>query len=180
LEANELKLAEKTLSSEYVYQGRMINLRVDQVELPDGKSAQREIVEHPGAVAVVALTNNRELVMVRQYRKPIDKVILEIPAGKLNQGEDPEICAQRELLEETGYQAGQLSLIARYYTTPGFSDEVMYLYLARELIELKQSPDEDEFIEMTRVPLATAQQMVLAGEIQDAKTIIGILALNSF
>ncbi|MGI6648395.1 MAG: NUDIX domain-containing protein [Bacillota bacterium] len=175
-----MNLAEKTLSSEYVYQGRMINLRVDQVELPDGKSAQREIVEHPGAVAVVALTNNRELVMVRQYRKPIDKVILEIPAGKLNHNEDPEICAQRELLEETGYQAGQLSLIARYYTTPGFSDEVMYLYLARKLIELEQSPDEDEFIEMTRVPLATAQQMVLTGEIQDAKTIIGILALNSF
>lgn len=167
--------AEKTISSQRIYEGTIIKLRVDQVGLPDGKMAKREIVEHPGAVAIVALTVDRELVMVRQYRKPVEKELLEIPAGKLNKGEDPCKCAQRELIEETGYQAGQMQLINRYYTTPGFSDEVMHFFLATDLQECQQAPDEDEFIEVERVPLLKAQELVDAGQIEDAKTIIGVL-----
>jgi ADP-ribose pyrophosphatase len=171
-----LRLFEKTISSDRIFEGKIINLRVDQVQLPDGKTATREIVEHPGAVVILAITANSELILVRQYRKPVNKELLELPAGKLTPGEDPLACARRELLEETGYQAGHLELISRYYTTPGFSDEVMYFYLATDLKEFKSCPDEDEFIEVERVDLFKARELVRSGQIEDAKTIIGVFS----
>ncbi|NPV26247.1 MAG: NUDIX hydrolase [Firmicutes bacterium] len=167
--------AEKTISSRRIYEGKMINLRIDTVALPDGAAAEREIVEHPGAVAVVALTAGGEILLVRQFRKPIDRVTLEIPAGKLKAQEDPFLCAQRELEEETGHQAKDWRLLFTYFTTPGFSDEIMYLYLAQGLTATEQCLDPDEFIEVVRAPIGQARQMITTGEIQDAKTIIGIL-----
>ncbi len=173
-------LLEKHLSTHRIYDGRMINLRVDTVILPSGKEATREVVEHPGAVSLVALTDQRELIMVRQYRKPIDLVTLEIPAGKLDRGEDPAACARRELQEETGCTARELVMMFKFYTTPGFSDEIMYLYLARGLETSSANPDEDEFLEVEKVPLDKALAMISSGEICDSKTIIGVLAAQTY
>ncbi len=169
---------EKTVTSQLVYTGKILELRVDQVELPNGKMGQREVVKHPGAVAIAAITPEQELILVSQYRKPVEKELWEIPAGKLNPGEDPLVCAQRELKEETGYQAGHWQLISRYFTTPGFSDEVMYFFQATELKAAEPELEEDEFIEVVRVPLTRAREMVQGGQIEDAKTIIGILMVD--
>lgn len=166
---------EKTVASQLIYTGKILELRVDQVELPSGKIGQRELVKHPGAVAIAAITPERELVLVSQYRKPVEKELLEIPAGKLEPGEDPLVCAQRELKEETGYQAGNWQLVSRYFTTPGFSNEVMYFFRATELKAARPELEEDEFIEVELVPLTKAREMVQSGRIEDAKTIIGIL-----
>ncbi len=171
-----MELHEKMVKSETVYRGKILNLRVDQVELPNGKKAVREVVEHAGAVAVVPINEKREIIMVKQYRYPAGRVLLEVPAGKIEKGEDPALCAERELLEETGYRAGDMVLLYSFYTTPGFSDERMYLYLARGLTRMESSPDEDEFIRLHCVPMDAALEMVSRGEIMDAKSIIGILA----
>lgn len=171
-----MDLEEKGFKSQRIYDGRVINLRIDTVELPNGRQATREIIEHPGAVCIAALTADEKIVLVRQYRRPIDQIILEAPAGKLDKDEDPLACAQRELKEETGYLAGRWNLVSRFYTTPGFSDEVMYLYLAQDLEEAKQCPDEDEFVEVEYMPLQEAWELVLQGQLNDAKTMIAILA----
>lgn len=171
-----MKLTEKTLSSKVIYEGNILDLRVDQVELPNGRSTSREVVDHRGAVAVVPLNEKNEIVMVRQYRYPAGQVLLEVPAGKIEKGEDPALCARRELREETGFEAGEFRLLYTFYTTPGFTTEKMYLYLARALEQLGDRPDEDEFIHLKVVPLEKALEMVEAGEVIDAKTIIGILA----
>lgn len=171
-----MELTEKTLSSQMIYRGKILNLRVDQVELPNGKQTSREVVEHAGAVAVVPLTGENEVLLVRQYRHPAAEVLLEVPAGKLEKGEDPGLCAVRELREETGYRAGEMRLLFSFFTTPGFSSEKMYLYLARDLEYLGESPDDDEFIDLRRTPLESALDMVSRGEICDAKSIAGILA----
>ncbi|MCL6610034.1 MAG: NUDIX hydrolase [Peptococcaceae bacterium] len=171
-----MRLLEKKLSSETVYRGKIINLRVDRVELPNGLSTEREVVEHGGAVAVVPVDENNEVIMVSQYRHPAGKVLLEVPAGRLEEGEDPAACAARELREETGYEAREMRLLFSFYTTPGFTNEVICLYLARGLVYRGGSPDEDEFIRLRRVPLEKALEMVCRGEICDAKSIIGILA----
>lgn len=169
---------EKTVASQLVFTGKILELRVDQVELPNGKIGQREVVKHPGAVAIAAVTPERELVLVSQYRKPVEKELLEIPAGKLDPGEDPLVCAQRELKEETGYTAGHWKLVSRYFTSPGFSDEVMYFFRATELKADHPESEEDEFIEVKLVPLTKAREMVQSGRIEDAKTIIGILLVE--
>lgn len=169
-------LIEKTVSSQMVYKGRIVNLRIDNVELPDGKTAKREVVEHGGAVAVVPLDEKNEILMVRQYRYPVGKVLLEVPAGMVEEGEAPEVCAARELAEETGCEARELKLLFSFYSTPGFTTEKLYVFLARGLKCMKNHPDEDEFIELSRVPLDRALEMVDSGEICDAKSIIGILA----
>jgi len=171
-----MDLFEKTVSSKTIYKGNILNLRVDQVELPNGRQTSREVVEHRGAVAVVPLSDQGEVLLVRQYRHPAGEVLLEVPAGKLEAGEDPGLCAARELREETGYQAGEIRLLFSFYTTPGFSSEKMHLYLARGLQYRGQQPDEDEFIRLQPVPLETALEMVDRGEIADAKSIVGILA----
>lgn len=172
-------MLEKTLSSQLIYQGKIINLRLDEVVLPNGKKSTREIVEHPGAVAVVPLTDNGEVFMVKQFRKAVDKVLYEIPAGKLEKGEDPYRCAQRELLEETGLVAEELLKLGEFFTTPGFSNEVMYLFLARGLKTDRQNLDGDEFIEIEKIPLDKLVDMIKSGQILDAKTIIGLLWLRS-
>jgi ADP-ribose pyrophosphatase len=166
---------EETLNSKRIFEGKIINLRVDEVKLPNGKITTREVVEHPGGVSVVAVTDEGKLLLVKQYRKPAEEIILEIPAGKLEKGEDPETCAKRELSEETGYEAGYLKHLLTFYTTPGFSNERMYLYFAKDLKKVKIHPDEDEFLEVVEYSPEELWQMILQNMVKDAKTIIGVL-----
>jgi ADP-ribose pyrophosphatase len=175
---NDVNLEEKAISSERVFEGKMIRLRVDTVTLPNGSTATREVIEHPGAVAVIALTEQGELLLVRQYRHATGKILLEIPAGKRDPGEDPLACARRELEEETGCRARQWKTIFSYFSTPGFSDELLYLIMATDLEQGVAHTDDEEFIEVVTVPVAEALRMVYRGEICDAKTIIGILVLS--
>lgn len=164
-------------SSLTIFEGKIINLRFDTVELPDGKEATRECIEHPGAVAVIARDDKNRICMVRQYRYPVSQELLEIPAGKLSPGEDPLECARRELLEEAGITAGSWEKLYCYYTTPGFSDEIMHLYLATDLTRGESQPDEDEFLEVDMIPYQEACLKMSRGEIKDGKTLIGLLHL---
>lgn len=175
-----MKLFEKTIGSRTIYRGKIVNLRVDEVQLPNGKKTDREVVEHGGAVAIVPVNDRNEVLMVRQYRYPAGKELLEIPAGKLEQGEDPSACAVRELEEETGIRAGELKLLFKFYSTPGFTNEILYLYLARGLTYTGSHPDEDEFIQLIHVDLEDALKMVDRGDIRDAKSIIGLLAAKRY
>lgn len=165
------KLMEKTISTEPIFKGKVISLQVDTVELPDGSTATREIVKHPGAVAVLAFHNER-LLMVDQFRQAMGRCELEIPAGKLEKGEDPMEAAARELEEETGYRCERMTLLHSFYTAPGFSDEVIHLYLAEELTSGEMSPDEDEFLEVYEVSFEEAQRYIAEGRIADAKTMV--------
>ena len=168
-------LAEKTVESKVVYQGKVLSLRLDDVTLPNGKSSKREVVEHAGAVTVVAVTNEQKVLLVKQYRYPVGEVLLELPAGGLNQGEAPLKCAKRELKEETGWEATDWEELPTFYTTPGFTNEKMYLFLAKNLTYTGQNLDEDEFIQVVSVPLDETLNMIQRGEIRDAKSIVGIL-----
>ncbi len=174
----ELKLTthlEETLvSKQDIYRGRMIHLRIDTVRLPDGKETTREIVEHPGAVAIVAETNDGKLVLVTQYRHPIGQISIEIPAGKLEPGEPIDEAARRELLEETGYRVENLSKVMEFYSTPGFSDEIMHLFVASGLTFEKTQPDEDEFIDGKDYTKDEVMNLIQTGQIKDAKTLIGL------
>ena len=172
----EDRLKEKLVSSQEIFQGRIIKVQVDTVELPDGKTAKREVVKHPGAVVILPLTNEGEVVMVRQYRHATGEILLELPAGKRDGAEEPLECARRELEEETGYTAEQWQVICSFYTSPGFCDELLYLVLAKGLVKGEACPDEEEFIDVVTIPLAEAARMVLNGEIRDGKTCLGILA----
>lgn len=171
-------LKEVFVSSERLYEGKVVNLRRDQVLLPNGKQATREIVEHPGAVAVVPVLPDGRILMVRQFRHPVGIVLLEIPAGKLSPGEDPDECARRELEEETGYRAGRLERKASIFTGPGFTDEIIHLYIAKELIKTTANPDEDEFLAIVAWEPQQIRQMIRTGQICDAKTIAGIYLLQ--
>lgn len=166
---------ERTLHSRLVYEGRLIRLRVDEVALPSGRRTVREVVEARGAVGIVALDDEGRVLLVRQYRRPARGELWEIPAGTLEPGEDPADCARRELAEETGFTAEEIVPLAAFYTSPGFCDEWMHLFLARGLCEGSQSPEDDESIRVARVPLAEALAMIRAGDICDAKTIAGLL-----
>lgn len=166
---------EKTLKSTRIYDGKVVNLRVDTVELPDKKYSKREIIEHAGAAAVVPLTEDRRVILVKQFRKPVEEVLYEIPAGKLETKESPEKCALREMAEETGYTAGSLEKIISYYASPGFSNEIIHVYVAKNLTEGKARPDEDEYLEVIAVPLDEALAMIHRGQIRDSKTIVGLL-----
>jgi ADP-ribose pyrophosphatase len=171
-------LIEKKLDSRVVYRGKILNLRVDTVLLPDGRTGTREVVEYTGAVAIVALNEKKEVFLVRQYRYPVGKELLEIPAGKIEDGEEPLQCAQRELAEETGLRAERWQLLCSFYSTPGFTSEKMYLFLARDLNQEGQHPDEDEFVQVVKVPLDEALTMLWRGEICDAKSTVGLLATH--
>ena len=173
-----MKLFEKTLSKDYKYNGKIINMRVDEAELENGKTAIREVVEHSGGVCVAALDENNCLLMVRQFRYPYGEVLLEIPAGKREKGEDPLECGKRELEEETGYTAQKYTDLGKLYPTPAYVDEVIYMYYAENLSKTHQHLDEDEFLSVERVPFDDAVKMVMNGEIRDAKTQVAILKLK--
>lgn len=166
---------EKTVSERHIYKGNIINVDNLTITLPDGRQATRDIVRHPGASVVVPLNEKGEVYMVRQFRKPIDMVTIEIPAGKLDPGEDPLVCAKRELKEETGLEAKEIRHLVSIHSTPGFSDEVLHMYSATGLSEGESCADEDEFISTEKYPVADLIDMILNGKITDAKTIIGVL-----
>ncbi len=172
-------MAENVLASTTVYRGRIFNVRVDTVAFPDGRTGTREIVEYPGAVVVVALDEAERVLLVRQYRHAVGRELLELPAGKLEPGEDPLACARRELVEETGYAAREWQFLLDYYSTPGFTTEKMYLYRAAGLEAAEAAPDSDEFIQVVKVPLRRALEMVAGGEICDAKSIVGLLVVGT-
>jgi ADP-ribose pyrophosphatase len=173
-------LRETLVDSVPVFDGKMIKLRVDCVQLPNGKKATREVVEHPGAVAVVPVLPDQRIILVKQYRHPVEQITWEIPAGKLEGKENPDICAERELEEETGYKAGELIKLTAFYTAPGFTDEIIHLYIARGLEQTIQNTDADEFIDVMDVSHTEALGMVQRGEIKDAKSIIGILMVKEY
>ncbi len=175
----EDSLEEKTLSSAYIYQGKIINLRHDKVKLPDDSETIREIVEHPGAVAILALTEKKEIVMIRQFRKPADEVLWELPAGTLEEGENLVSCARRELEEETGYYPRKIKKLITFFSTPGFCNEKLTLFLAEDLEKKNKNEDAEEFIEVELIKPDEALRLVKENVIKDAKTIIGILYLVS-
>ena len=166
---------EKSISSDVKFEGNIITVRVDTVEMPDGRTATREIVDHSGGVCVVPITDNNEVIMVRQFRKPIESAILEIPAGKLNKGEDHYECGIRELEEETGYKSNNVVYLGHVLPTPGFVNETIHIYLATELVKGKANLDLDEYLDVEKVPLDSAVNMIMNNEINDSKTIVGIL-----
>jgi len=170
---------EKTMKTDRIYEGKVINLRVDTVELPDKKYSKREIVEHPGAVAIVPVTSTGEVILVKQFRKAVEMELYEIPAGKLEIGEDPRTCAVRELKEETGYESNDLQYLFQFYTSPGFSNEKMHLFLARELSEGEAQPEDDEYIDVVKIKLTELEEMINNGEILDSKSIVGILTTRN-
>ena len=166
---------EITVKSEKIFEGKIINLRVDTVELENQKYAKREIVEHKSASAIIAVNEKQEMLLVRQYRKAVEDFIYEIPAGLLNIAEEPIECALRELKEETGYEAKNIKQIYEFYTSPGFTNEKCYLFLAEDLIFTSTKFDEDECIETIKVNKEEAKKMIETGRIVDSKTLIGML-----
>ncbi len=171
---------EKCQASSRMYDGRVLNLRVDQVLLEDGTQSTREVVEHRGAVAIVPMLNNGHVLLVRQYRYPIGKELLEIPAGTLEIGEDPQTAAERELEEETGYKAEHVTKITEIYMAPGYATEKIHVYLATNLQRSKPQLDKDERIEIEPIPFSAALQKVRSGEICDAKTVCGLYRAEEF
>lgn len=165
---------EQSVCSERIFEGKVINLRVDTVLTQGANRAQREVVEHPGGVGIVAVTPDNKVCMVRQYRRPFDEIILEIPAGKLNWGEDPFECAVRELKEETGYTAKNYKYLGEFYPTPGFCNEKIHIYLATELTSGQACLDEDEFLEVETRSFEELIEMIKNGKVKDAKSVIGI------
>ncbi|MBR2043481.1 MAG: NUDIX hydrolase [Clostridia bacterium] len=173
-----MNLEEKTISSQTVFKGRIITLKKDVALLPDGSEASREFIEHPGGVCVVPLTDKNEVLMVRQFRYPYKEVVLEIPAGKKDPGEDPFTTGKRELKEETGATAAEYIELGELYPSPGYCGEIIWMYGAKGLEFGEISPDDDEFLEVEKVPLKTAVEMIIKGEIKDAKTQSAILKIN--
>ena len=171
-----MELFEKELKREYIYEGRIIKLRKDEVELPDGNVASREIIEHNGGSGVIAVTEDDEILLVKQYRRPYDEVTLEIPAGKLNPGESPLENARRELLEETGYEADELIDFGKMYPSPGYLGEVVRVYYAPSVKKIGEAnTDEDEFLSLVKMPVDEVRRHIEEGTlIYDAKTIIAI------
>lgn len=178
-------MSSSTLSSSRVYTGRVINLDVDRVRFPDGSEGELEMVRHPGASAVVPflsdpLGDDPQILMIRQYRYAADGFIHEIPAGRLEPGEEPEACAARELREETGCTAQRMDRLFTMYTTPGFTDERIHLFMATGLTAGEAAREADEFVELVPMPLSRALAMLERGEIQDAKTALGLLYAAGF
>ncbi len=171
---------EKQISTKTVYRGRIVTIRNDIAELLNGHHVPREVVEHPGGVAIVPVDDNGSVLMVRQYRYPMEEELLEIPAGKLEYCEDHYDCAVRELSEETGCTAEKLVYLGPIYPSPGFSKEILYIYLATGLARGDAHPDEDEFLSVEAVPINALVDQIMAGEIKDGKTIIGIFKAQKY
>lgn len=174
-----MKLFEKTLTSETKFEGRIIKVLRDTVELENGKTSAREVVCHNGGVCVAALTEQNEVLLVRQFRYPYKEVLLELPAGKLEKGEDPFEAAKRELGEECGLTADHYTPLGEFYPTVGYDTEIIYMWVATGLHTTQMHLDDDEFLTPDRIPLAKAYEMVMSGEIKDGKTIAGVLKLKA-
>ena len=170
-----MELKEERISGERVYEGVIVNVRMDQARLVDGRVTRREVVEHPGGVCVLPVDGEGNALCVRQYRYPMGEHLLEAPAGKLEWGEEPLACAVRELSEETGCTAGRLIPLGKYYTSPGYSTECLHLYLALDLERGEAHLDEGEFLDVVRMPLSQLYDMTARGEIRDGKTAIAVL-----
>lgn len=177
-EGDEL-LEERIIDSEPVFKGGFLNVEAVNIMLPDGNRTVHEVVRHPGAVAVVALNENGEVLLVRQYRTALERVTVEIPAGKLERGEDPLRAAQRELQEETGYTAGRMDYLMPVAVAAGYSDEIIHLYMATELTAGQAHPDEDEFVAAEWVALDKLVDSVLDARIEDSKTVIAALICDA-
>lgn len=174
-----MNLTEKQLTKEYIFKGKVINLRRDTALLPNNTEAIREVVEHNGGVCVAALTDNNEVLFVKQFRYPYMEEILEIPAGKRDSlNEDPLLCGKRELKEETGATAKKFIPLGELYPTPGYCGEIIWMFAATDLTFGDQDPDDDEFLEVKKIPLEKAVEMILKGEIKDAKTLAAVLKLK--
>lgn len=176
------KYEEKTVTSTPIYSGKVISLRVDDVILPNGKTSKRELIKHPGAVAVIAITAEHKILLVEQYRKALERSIIEIPAGKLEPGEEPEVTARRELEEETGFGCHKLTFLQSFATSPGFADEIIHVYIAEELYLLNEKADldEDEFVDLLESTIEEAEQMMVSGQIFDAKTAYSVLWVKEY
>jgi ADP-ribose pyrophosphatase len=172
-------LKEQLISSRPVYDGKIINVHVDRLRVADGREFDREVVSHSGAVAIVAMPDPDTVFLVRQYRHPVEQVLLEIPAGGINQGEVPDECANRELMEEINYRADSLKYLFSAYVAPGYSSELIHLYLATDLHKEARDKDEDENLLVERVPLKDAIRMITEGKIIDAKSICGLLYVQA-
>ena len=171
-------LHEQVLNSETAWSGKIFDVECLEVKLPNGRVSRRDVVRHHGAVAIVALTESGKIALVRQYRTALDRVTVEIPAGKLEPGEDPLDCAKRELKEETGFVAGRIAYLTTIASSCGFSDELIHLYLATQLSFEGATPDEDEFLNVDLVDVQELVDAVLDGTIEDAKTVVGALACD--
>jgi len=168
-------LVEKTLSSQLVYEGRAVKLRIDTVETPTGRETTREIVEHSDCIAVVAIDAENNVLLVKQFRKPVEKELLEIPAGGIDQGEDPEAAVRRELREEIGYMPQRVKRLGGFYSAPGYCTEYLHLYLATDLVPSRLFAEDTEEISLVRVPVAEIPDLIASGRFCDAKSIAGLL-----
>ncbi len=169
------RLSEVKIGSKKLFQGKILGLYLDRVRLPNGKTAAREKISHPGAVGIIPVTGDKNILLVRQYRYPVGEITIEIPAGKIDKNEAPEKCARREMAEEVGAAGGGLKLLSSFYTTPGFSDEVLHLYLATGFSISDNNLDQDEFLDIINIGLYEACEWIKEGRIKDSKTIIAIL-----
>jgi ADP-ribose pyrophosphatase len=175
-----MEFSEKTISSKYIYKGKILNLKVEEVELINGKTSSRELIEFPNSVSIIAVTKSSEVILVKQFRKPCESPLLEIVAGKVDKGEDFLDCAKRELKEETGYTSNNWKKIASFYTTPGYSNEFMTMYLALDAENGNPDPDEDEFLEVIEIGVDEFIEMVDTSQIKDAKTVMAAFYLKSY
>lgn len=173
-----MDLTERTVASETLFEGHIVRLKLDKAEIPNGRVVSREVVEHPGGVAVLALDEGGMVTLVRQYRYPFHEIVTELPAGKLEYGEDPALAARRELEEEVGVRADELFYLGQIYASPGFCTERLHMYLARGLHRGESHPDEDEFLERVEVPFETLVEQIMTGEITDAKTVATVLKVK--
>jgi len=171
---SESAFDEKQLTTTKVFEGVLLHVYQDTVLLPNGNRSTREYIKHPGAAVVIPHLGNQQILLIRQYRYPIRQIVLELPAGKIDPGESPEMTIQRELAEETGYQANWLKPIASIHTCVGYSDEILKLYWADQLTPASRLPDADEFIETKTYTISAAMSLLYTGQITDAKTLIGL------